>query len=63
MVFVSTSPSTAHSSVFAHQVTNINKAHHREQMPQLGDCDPKNEFVHWRWQYKFNFKYDFGTTQ
>ena len=50
-------------SFYPLQVTNINKPHHRQQMPQLGDCDTNNIFVHWRWQYKYNFKYNFETPQ
>ena len=41
------------------QVTNINTAHYKEQMPQLMACDFQNEFQHWRWTYKFDFNYNF----
>ncbi len=41
------------------QVTNINKQHYNEQMPQLLPCDYSNEFQHWRWTYKFDFNYKF----
>lgn len=42
------------------QVTNINSVHHRQQMPQVSDCDASNIFQHWRWTYKFDFNYNFG---
>ncbi|KAI0207889.1 Polypeptide N-acetylgalactosaminyltransferase 5 [Lamellibrachia satsuma] len=39
------------------QVTNINKVHYKEQMPQLLPCDGK--FQHWRFQYMFMFDHKF----
>lgn len=42
------------------QVTNVHEPHHKEQMPQLAECDIKDKFQHWRFTYKFDFNYDFG---
>ena len=43
------------------QVTNPNKLHYREQMPQLSDCDETMEesFQLWRWTYRFSWNYNF----
>ena len=40
------------------QVTNVNKIHYKEQMPQLLDCDKTTKFQKWRWTYKFDYSYD-----
>jgi polypeptide N-acetylgalactosaminyltransferase len=40
------------------QVTNVNKMHYREQMPQLLPCERDNIFQKWRWTYVFDFNYD-----
>ena len=39
------------------QVTNVMKAHSREQMPELAECDTKNDFQLWSFSYKFSFEY------
>ena len=41
------------------QVTNVNTVHANQQMAQLTDCDYTNEFMYWRWTYKFDFEYTF----
>ncbi|ELU15388.1 hypothetical protein CAPTEDRAFT_224548 [Capitella teleta] len=40
------------------QVTNVNKMHYREQMPQLLPCEDDNTFQQWRWTYVFDFNYN-----
>jgi len=40
-------------------MTDMIPAYKKKQMPQLVNCDPSNKFQKWKWQYKFDFGYDF----